>query len=126
MPTAALGLADDATFDFNVTAFDNYFTGAATDGFGTMTYNGSKPRVRRHRGRGHQWHGATAVQRHTGHGGGGGWRRGVAVADRAVADAPARRRPRGRDREDALSDDSLPPKGRIAALFFFPQFRAQA
>ena len=44
VPTEALGLADDATFDFNVTAFDNYFTGAGTDGFGTMTYNGSKPK----------------------------------------------------------------------------------
>jgi minor extracellular serine protease Vpr len=44
VPTEALGLADDATFDFRLEAVDNYFTGATTDGFGTMTYNGSKPK----------------------------------------------------------------------------------
>ena len=44
VPTAALGLADDASFDFTVDAVDNYFTGAVTDSFGTMTYNGSKPK----------------------------------------------------------------------------------
>jgi hypothetical protein len=44
VPTAALGITDDTTFDFTVTAYDNYFTGNATDGFGTMTYTPTLPK----------------------------------------------------------------------------------
>lgn len=44
VPTTALGITDATTFDFTVTAFDNYFTGVATDGFGKMTYTPSTPR----------------------------------------------------------------------------------
>jgi subtilisin family serine protease len=44
VPTAALGITDDTTFDFAVYAFDNYFTGNLTDSFGTMTYTPTTPR----------------------------------------------------------------------------------
>ena len=44
LPTSALGITDATTFDFTVTAYDNYFTGAATDGFGKMTYTPSTPK----------------------------------------------------------------------------------
>jgi minor extracellular serine protease Vpr len=44
VPSAALGITDDTAIDFNVYAVDNYFTGASTDSFGTMTYTPSKPR----------------------------------------------------------------------------------
>jgi hypothetical protein len=44
VPTAALGITDATTFDFTLTAYDNYFTGNATDGFGTMTYTPTQPK----------------------------------------------------------------------------------
>ncbi len=44
VPTAALGITDATTFDFTLTAYDNYFTGSATDGFGTMTYTPTQPK----------------------------------------------------------------------------------
>ncbi len=44
VPTALVGLTDDSTFDFTVTAYDNYFTGAATDSFPTVTYTPTKPK----------------------------------------------------------------------------------
>ena len=56
VPTEALGITDDTTFDFTVSAFDNYFSGTVTDTIGTvsdagmlvnaMTYTGSKPRFK--------------------------------------------------------------------------------
>lgn len=44
VPTSALGITDDTTFDFTVTVYDNYFTGAPTDSFPTVTYTPSKPK----------------------------------------------------------------------------------
>jgi hypothetical protein len=43
-PTLALGITDDTTIDFEVAAFDNYFTGELTDAFDTMTYTPSTPK----------------------------------------------------------------------------------
>jgi subtilisin family serine protease len=43
-PTLALGITDDTTIDFEVAAFDNYFTGELTDAFETMTYTPSTPK----------------------------------------------------------------------------------
>lgn len=45
VPTAALGMTDDTTFDFSVYAFDNYFSGADTDGLENMTFTPTKPRI---------------------------------------------------------------------------------
>lgn len=44
VPTAALGITDDTTIDFTVTAYDNYFTGVATDTFPTVTYTPTMPK----------------------------------------------------------------------------------
>jgi subtilisin family serine protease len=45
VPTAALGITDDTTFDFSVYAIDNYFTGTSTDGLENMTFTPTKPRI---------------------------------------------------------------------------------
>ena len=44
VPTLALGVTDGTTLDFQVAAFDNYFTGAQTDAIDTMTYTPSTPK----------------------------------------------------------------------------------
>jgi subtilisin family serine protease len=44
VPMAALGITADSTIQFTVNAYDNYFTGLNTDGFGTMTFTPSMPR----------------------------------------------------------------------------------
>lgn len=44
VPTAVLGITDDTTFDFTVTAYDNYFTGSPTDTFAKVTYTPTKPK----------------------------------------------------------------------------------
>lgn len=44
VPTLALGITDDTTVDFEVAAFDNYFTGEQTDAIDAMTYTPSTPR----------------------------------------------------------------------------------
>ena len=46
MPTLALGVTDSTTIDFEVAAFDNYFTGEQTDVIDTMTYTPSTPKFR--------------------------------------------------------------------------------
>ena len=43
-PLSALGLNASSTFDFSVSAFDNYFTGNLTDSIVHMTYTPSTPR----------------------------------------------------------------------------------
>jgi minor extracellular serine protease Vpr len=43
-PLSALGITPDTTFGFSVYAFDNYFTGAATDAIEGMIFTPSKPR----------------------------------------------------------------------------------
>jgi minor extracellular serine protease Vpr len=44
VPLAALGMADDSTFDFTVVTQDNYFGSANTDAIGPMTFTPSKPK----------------------------------------------------------------------------------
>lgn len=44
VPTLALSITDDTTFDFEVAAYDNYFTGEQTDALDAMTYTPSTPR----------------------------------------------------------------------------------
>lgn len=44
VPTPALGITDDTTIDFEVAAFDNYFTGEQTDAVDAMTYTPSTPK----------------------------------------------------------------------------------
>ena len=44
VPTLAIGITDDTTFDFAVQAIDNYFTGNVTDEVGPMTYTPSTPK----------------------------------------------------------------------------------
>lgn len=44
VPTAALGIADNTSFDFSVYAFDNYFSGALTDFIGPMRFNPARPK----------------------------------------------------------------------------------
>jgi subtilisin family serine protease len=44
VPMSALGITADTTFGFSVYAFDNYFTGNATDAIEGMVYTPSKPR----------------------------------------------------------------------------------
>jgi minor extracellular serine protease Vpr len=44
VPTLALGITDDTTIDFEVAAFDNYFTGELTDAFEEMTYTPARPK----------------------------------------------------------------------------------
>lgn len=46
VPLSAIGLRPNSRFDFQVRAFDNYFTGQQTDIIGTMTYTPSRPRYR--------------------------------------------------------------------------------
>ena len=43
-PLSAIGLTPGTKFDFSVLAFDNYFTGFATDAIQNMTYTPSTPR----------------------------------------------------------------------------------
>jgi minor extracellular serine protease Vpr len=44
VPTLAIGITDDTTIDFEVAAFDNYFTGEQTDAIDAMTYTPSLPK----------------------------------------------------------------------------------
>jgi minor extracellular serine protease Vpr len=43
-PLALMGLADDATFDFTVESYDNYFTGQTSEIIGPMTFTPAKPK----------------------------------------------------------------------------------